>query len=634
MIRTFNLSRAKSCLAGALVLILLVFGRPALPARAVEGTVITLAGQRIVGSSIVVADFNGDHRLEIVAAGLDGIVYVIDGATRAVIWQRQMADYIPGYTTTRIKSGLAVADLNRDGRLELVVATGDDPNYHQVGAVLVFTYVGGSARFSLAPGWPRLAFDEQGAVPNPSYPDGVPDGFEATPALGDLDGDGDLEIVIIGSDRRLHAWHHDGSYVQGWPIGRERSIWRGGASSPALADIDKDGLPEIIVGTYSYTIPGCPNPYVFLALNGDGSLVPGFPVYTTQNISSSPAIGDINGDGWLDIVVGTGGYSESCPLIGSFPDGRKVYAWDHRGQPLPGWPIRTVGNMGGSPALADLNNDGKPEVVIGCGLDSELVNPECRLLYAWHGNGASVAGFPVNPANRALPFTPIVADIDGDSQVEIMVVGLGSTGITLVERNGQVSPDKSRNTASALYTTPVVADIDGDGLLETIIGGGNQAGRATIHIWQETGPACGMLAWPMFQRNIARTGLYTPSFILPRLVAPPEIRLLHQRGAAAVKTQAVSLQIQGSCPVQWQVSHAIPGLQVTPPAGTLARQAWLTLSLNTTGYAQNTWHRLGNLTISGSFDGRPVAASPQTVPVWLYTGDITILNFPFVGRGP
>jgi hypothetical protein len=469
---------------------------------------IPLGGGTIAEAHLGVADFNGDGKKEIVAAATDGKLYVVDGATYTVMWEKQLADYTTGYTETDIRTGVAIGDLDNNGRLEIVAATGGEPSWHKVGALVVLTYVGGSDPFALMPGWPQLSFDELGHPDNFSNPDGVPDGFWSTPALGDLDGNGDLEIVIGGFDRRLHARHHDGSYVAGWPIDRDNYYWRDSMSSPALADIDGDGLVEVIIGSNNYLIPGCPNPYLFYVINGDSSYVDGFPVQTSQNTVSSPAVGDINGDGWLDIVVGTGHIGESC---GQAADGHKVYAWDHEGKLLPGWPQATANNVIGSPALGDIDGDEDLEVVIGCG----GLGYHCTTLYAWHGDGSNVTGFPVNPVSESQPYSPVLADYDGDGVVEIMVVGEGATAITILEPNGTLSPDTHHTTAETLFSTPVVDDIDGDGLLETIIAGGDGSGKGMIYIWEEKGlGGTGKLPWPMFHRNIRRTGLLPPTYQL------------------------------------------------------------------------------------------------------------------------
>ncbi|NIV29642.1 MAG: hypothetical protein GWN58_09070, partial [Anaerolineae bacterium] len=47
--------------------------------------------------------------------------------------------------------------------------------------------------------------------------DGYVDGFYSSPSLGDLDGDGDLEIVAGSWGQHVYAWHHDGTLVAGWP---------------------------------------------------------------------------------------------------------------------------------------------------------------------------------------------------------------------------------------------------------------------------------------------------------------------------------------------------------------------------------------------------------------------------------
>jgi hypothetical protein len=83
--------------------------------------------------------------------------------------------------------------------------------------------------------------------------------------------------------------------------------------SPAVSDIDGDGLKEIVVtcqkGVFAY--------------NQDGSLLPGFPVLVDHDMRSMPAIDDVDGDGLMDIIV-TGESIVGC--------------YNYLGQALPGWP--------------------------------------------------------------------------------------------------------------------------------------------------------------------------------------------------------------------------------------------------------------------------------------------------------
>lgn len=449
----------------------------------------------------LVLDLNGDGKKEMIFASMDGYLTLVDGATYQVVWDKNMADYLPGYNHTRIQSGLAAADLDNDGKIEVVVATGgvDPINSDGPGAIIVLTYVGGSDVFQLKPGWPIFATDSLGPING--YPDGYPDGFYSTPSLGDIDGDGKKEIVIGGMDRRLDAYHYDGTPVKGWPLGRPYGIYRESRSTAALADLDGDGILDVLIGTNSYAIPGCPNPYVFYGIKGGESVtvplaLPGFPfTAVTQNIESSPAIGDINGDGSPDIVFGTGDFDEHC---GGKVDGKKVYAIDRTGHLLPGWPVTTNGNTVNSPALGDLDNDGKPEVVIHTQ----------DTLYAWHGDGSLVQGFPVHGEYNLRHASPVLADIDGDSQVEILLASGQVYG-----PNGQLKEQREK-----LQGKLVVTDQDGDGLLETI--GANHFNydkglQLNVYVYQEKGLVTDAQPWPMFHRTNDRNGnlpfLYTLS---------------------------------------------------------------------------------------------------------------------------
>jgi hypothetical protein len=439
-------------------------------------------------SGMLVLDLNGDGKEEIITASKDGYLTVVDGATLQVIWDKNIADYMPGYTHTRMQSTPSAADLDNDGQVEIVVATGgaDPLDSDGPGAIVVLNYVGGGDYFQLKAGWPVFALDELGSGRGSSSPDGTPDGFYSTPSLGDIDGDGTKEIVIGGMDRRLHAYRYDGTEMPGWPLGRNYNIWRESRSTAALADLDGDGILDILIGTNNYSIPYCANPYLFYGLKGNTLALDGFPFSTTQNIESSPAIGDINGDGSPDIVFGTGDFNENC---GQKSDGKKVYAIDRFGKLLPGWPVTTNANMINSPALGDLDNDGTPEVVIHTN----------DTLYAWHGDGSSVQGFPVHGEYTIRHASPLLVDIDGDSQVEIVLASGQIYGPT-----GQLERQREY-----LQGQLVVTDQDGDGLLETI--GVNhynydKGWQLNIYLYQESGSAKGAMPWPMFHRSLDRNG--------------------------------------------------------------------------------------------------------------------------------
>jgi hypothetical protein len=593
---------------------------------------VTLSGARIGQSNAAVADFDADGDKEIVIGGEDGRLYVIarTGSTWSVVWSRQTANDLNAAsapstgcetTVSDIRSSPAIGDLDDDGHLEIAVTTGGDPARHRNGGVLIYRYTSPWS-FALVPGWPQPKLDIVGLGAGASNPDGCWDGIWGSPTLGDLDGDGDLEVAVEGFDRRLHVWHHNGQYVAGWPIVAP-TIYRGGWSTPAIADVDRDSLPEVIFAT-DYKKNGA---YLLYVFNSDASLLPGFPVQASQNMVSSPAIGDINGDGWLDIVVGTGTYESS--------GGNKVYAWDHNGNLLPGWPQVTGSNMPASPALGDLDGDGDVEIVIGCGAEGDAYPPPCSSLYAWHGDGSMVNGFPVvvgpnNPWSppgppNGLPYSPVLVDYDGDSSIEILVVNRWSWGISTVESDANPTSGSAFQTQNTLESSPLVDDVDGDGKLEVVIGGANSNGNSgAVYIWDVNGNADDARPWPMFHHNVGRTGRYP---MPPRLGFPDKIRLFHQNGSGDTQTGYAWVHNEGEGKFDWSIAHAIAGLQTTPSSGPVTDMSPVHLAVTTVGLSTG-WYTLGTLTVSGSADGKPVEGSPTTATLYLFVGDVSRAYLP------
>src|SRR5204862_385442 len=254
----------------------------------------------------------------------------------------------------------------------------------------------------------------------------------------------------LGEDRRTIFVHDDPDLKAGFPL----FVGGDGASSPALADLDGDGKPDIVFGTSDGLV---------YAKHADGSDLPGWPVagdpipynptstaFATNAIPhpirgailASVAIGDIDRDGSLDIVVGTNEcYDE--PINASLSSGTsaalaqllaaagqsscnsRLYAIhsdgnDHAGGPfLPGWPAKIafftaeilpdVGEgINASPALADVDGDGKLEIgVFSAAGPAYLLKADGTSFYGSDANGYKVmqteGGSSTSPDAPSIP---------------------------------------------------------------------------------------------------------------------------------------------------------------------------------------------------------------------------------------
>lgn len=338
---------------------------PCFPAESLVADWIFDASAPVL-SSPNIADIDGDSVWDIVLTtygkGPDpyssGYVYVLD----------TKGDALPGWpkqTSAPFPASAVVGDIDGDGDAELVA--GDWSS--------AYVWNGDG---SLLPGWPKWV------------------GTYVTPSLADLDKDGDLEIIYCGTGNRLYVWQADGSSMPGWPFASPELV-----GSPAVADIDNDGTLEIIAATYRG--PVGPDPFQVYAWETDGSVVPGFPVSTPGVNKSAPAIGDIDNDDSLEIVVAS--YHTSNLDY--------IYVLDSQGNIELGWPVRANYVRLSSPALGDLDGDDDLEVLIG-GYDPARHKEQ---VFAYHHDGASVNGWPVvldHPgAAGNINSSIIIADVDG-----------------------------------------------------------------------------------------------------------------------------------------------------------------------------------------------------------------------------
>ncbi len=289
---------------------------------------------------------------------------------------------------------------------------------------------------------------------------------QSSPVLGDIDSDGELEIIIGDDDGYIWALNLDGTNVTSWPIKTGNMA----VHTPSIGDIDGDNQLEIIFGTN--------DGYVW-ALNHDGTNVTGWPVNLATSIQSTPALGDIDNDGNLEIVIGS-----SNPA--------RLWVLKHDGTTEPGWP--QIATIQSAPALGDLDNDGYLEIVA-----AENVNQ----INAYYYNGTMLSGWPVYTYDFIYG-SPIIGEINGDINKEI-IFGSGDY-IWAVHHTGQNVTGYPIKTGGSVRSTPALADVDDDGLLELF------AGSDDTYVWGfdlTKSYVESRLPWPQFHQNSQNTGLYS-----------------------------------------------------------------------------------------------------------------------------
>lgn len=605
-------------------------------------TVCELPYGRPLRSSPAVGDLDNDGVKEIVVGGNDGHVYAVNPEDCSAVpgWPQQVNDYfvppvvLQKSSTQDIESSPVVADIDGDGRPEVIVTVGWMPQYHQNGGAIAFEHNG-----AVKAGWPKATLDKHGNGVPPWKPDGYSDGVFSTPAIGDIDGDGEPEIVYGGFDKRIYAWNADGTPVDGWWNEAEGqparvmpdTIW----SSPALVDLDGDHVLDVVIGTDSHPEYAGGSVWAFKGNNTEL-----WHVYTTQTMQSSPAVGDINADGYPEIVIGTGtNYPQGYKGI---TDGHKVYAFDRFGNNLDGWPTHTAGNMYASPALADLDGDGTLEIMIGCGTEAHYdpSNPPadfCNQLYAWHHNGVPVSGYPT-PIKRAnpwsagqesagMPYGPVLADYDNNGKIDVLLPQAGAWGVSIFQYDTPSNVDISHYLFnSGLNASPVIDTLyNNDNLYMVASGADSSATKGAIYIWLLNNSAAGARPWPMFRHNTERTGRY----LLPARLdaAPDSIYVMHQTGEPGSEQATIQLQNPGEADFDWIATDNHSRVTLSPSSGTFPTQDRVEVTISTSGLPTGE-HSLGQITISASANGEPIPGSPIYIPVTVYVGEIHKVFLP------
>jgi outer membrane protein assembly factor BamB len=280
-----------------------------------------------------------------------------------------------------------------------------------------------------------------------------------------------------------------------------------------LADLDGNGSLDVIIGVDAHQY--CCEPRAsqnggdLYAFRGDGSIM--WRAHQDEIFQSSPAVGDIDSDGRLEVLAGTGTYYSGLGQA----DGRYMSAWNHDGTLL--WRRALPERVPGSPALGDINGDGKLEVVVGA-LDKKvyaLNGASGAILWSTFAEGIFGGGGEL--------YSPVLGDYDGDHLDDVFIalgwevaVLKGTNGVQYTAKDGPGSTKPSYYTSYSLLGTPALGDLDNDGKLDLVAASGRtNEDRGRVFAWRLPNSTT-KASWPMLRRDPAHTATM-------RVVLPPQM---------------------------------------------------------------------------------------------------------------
>jgi hypothetical protein len=440
-------------------------------------------GLSLYENSPVVADMNLDGQLEVSVTNAWGS-YNPTNPPVVIAWRRNGA-YLsgfpvalqPGVMQSSADAGIAaVGDIHGDAKPEILC--GDENGF-------------------------LYAFASNGA-PLPGFP--LPYGNFVgvfTPAIADVDNDGKGEFAFITHDWDFpygNAWLHlmkmgdtGPAEMPGFPVPLER----GAENSPSIGDLDGDGDFEIVAATGSEQSAGVMAKLIVHEALG-GAPVAGFPWVIGRNTAgNSPTLWDLNNDGTLEILIRV--KPDSTDING-------IYALDHLGRILPGFPFPVLyGNSSSCVAVGDMTGDGIPELAYG-GVEAV----DSGKVYAYFLNGQALPGFPARVYRTFVDGAVTIADVSGDGIGDVIATTNGVSNkpgvVRAFNNQGQEIPGfplmPGNPILNSFHCHPTVVDIDGDGDTEIF------AGRMDmfVYAWDTPGQFDSLHAWRMFKGNAARTG--------------------------------------------------------------------------------------------------------------------------------
>ncbi len=359
-----------------------------------------------------------------------------------------------------------VADLDRDGLPEILVNEGYTMG---AGTIKVYAGDGSGQRFSI----------------------NAAAGYAVSPAVGDIDGDHLPEIVVVREyasalmggegDYTVAAYDNTGSWL--WESEHFTGADMDYAAAPVISDMDHDGSPEIVAGRVILHSDGSTRGVGAYGRGSIGKVIVFGVEFPTEG--SISAVADMDLDGVEEVVVGNAMYtpdgtaiwhddsmidtahdSDGIVGIANLDEDNEgemvVVTWntvravDTDGSRMWGPIALDNANIVSPPAIADLDNDGYPEIAVAGGNEIVVLNHDGSEL--WSSAVTDESG-----ATGASIF-----DFEGDGELE--VVYIDEIEMFVYEgATGGIKFYTDAHASATMYDYPVVADVDADGHAEIVV---------------------------------------------------------------------------------------------------------------------------------------------------------------------
>ena len=424
----------------------------------------------------------------------------IDPVVTAVYWT------VTGSTANHLL-GAAVhgtGDVNADGFEDVLVGI---PGSGAGGAVAL--YLGGVGGPGTTPAWSAAASA------------GCDFGGELG-RLGDVNGDGfddivvadDCAQVIAAGDGQVHVWYGQQNIsalpsLAQWTYTVGTAGASTGSSVAGAGDVDGDGYADLLIGATGYGTGGAA-----LLFLGDATGLGSAPIVTLAEPQSGAfsgsavaGVGDVNGDGLSDVIVGAMEYD--APIAGTSAGRVQLFFGTGSTPPLSttadwtGYGGTEYDRLGSAVAgLGDVDGDGYPDFAAGAPTSDVANEQSVGRVLVWTTPGGSPVLSPLELLGDIAQDTwgdelAGVGDVNGDGYADLGVGGPGgdrfavylggSTGVETAPSFNEVGTADSGAGAIA-----AAGDVDGDGIGDVIVGAAfdlaNDAGSASIYRGLRAGP--------------------------------------------------------------------------------------------------------------------------------------------------